>query len=120
MKRMFAVILILPLMLAGCAQGTAPTPPLAPGYTNQADKTMGQTLAAADAFYRRIQQDSAAGTVALSAQEKTVLNDLGVALNIANVSYLAYHNGTQTQAQAQDAINQVTAKQTAAEALGVK
>ena len=55
--------------------------------------------------------------VTLSAQEKTVLNDLGTAINQADQLYLAYHNGQGTQAAAQGAVDAVTTKQAAAQAL---
>ena len=117
-----AVLLCVPLILAGCKTTTGTTPPLAPGYQNSADQQMGQILAGAHAFYQQIQQDSAAGTVALSAGEKTALNDLGTAINYAQTAYLAYHNGQGTQAAAQAAVDAVSAKQTAVQALipGVK
>lgn len=117
MKLPFSLVLILGLALAGCTPINSPTPPLAPGYSNQADQVMGQTLAGAHAFYQKIQQDSAAGSVVLSGQEKTALNDLGVSINVAQAAYLAFHNGTGTQASAQAAVDQVSAKQTIAQAL---
>jgi hypothetical protein len=122
MKKQIAILaLCLPLMFAGC-RTVSTTQPLAPGYMNSADQTMGQTLAASHAFYQSIQQDSAAGKIVLSAQEKTALNDFAVALNVAQTAYLAYHGGTVTQAQAQAAVNSSTAKQTTVQALipGVK
>ena len=117
MKALTSAILALALMvpLAGC-KTAATAPPLAPGYLNQADQTMGQALAGAEAFYQKIQQQSAAGTVALSAGEKKVLNDLGTAINAADPLYLAYHNGQGTQAAAQTAIDQVTAQQAVVQA----
>ncbi len=115
MKRLLlalaAVLLIAPISPMGCAKATAPMPPLAPGYQNTADQTMGQTLAAAHAFYQKLQQDSLAGTITLSSQEKTALNDLQVAINIAQTAYLAFHAGTGTQAAAQSAVDSVQAKQ---------
>jgi hypothetical protein len=116
MKRL-AFLLMSLMLLTGCATATSPTPPLAPGYINQADQVMGQTLAAAHAFYQNIQQDSAAGKVTLSPTEKTALNDLGTALNAAQTLYLNYHNGTATQAAAQTAVNQVTTQQAAVQAM---
>lgn len=117
MKALTSAILALALFvpLAGC-KTAAVAPPLAPGYLNQADQTMGQALAGAEAFYQKIQQQSAAGTVALSAGEKKVLNDLGTAINAADPLYLAYHNGQGTQAAAQTAIDQVTAQQAVVQA----
>ena len=122
MKKALALIaLSASLMLTGCPQpNSTPNPALlAPGYLSQADQTMGQTLAAANAFYNRIQQDSAAGKITLSQPEKTAMNALGLSLNIANGTYLSYHNGTATAAQAQSAIDTVSQKQQAAQAAGV-
>ena len=123
MKRIIflSVLFLAALSVTGCKTVTA-SAPLAPGYANPADQTMGQTLAAAHAFYQRIQKDSAAGKVSLSAQEKAALNGLGTAINVASALYLSYHNGQSTQAQAQAAIDNVSTQQTAVQALipGVK
>lgn len=118
MKRLalLSIWLALPLALAGC-KTAAVAPPLAPGYLNQADQTMGQALAGAEAFYQKIQLQSATGLVVLSPGEKTVLNGLGTAINQADSLYLAYHNGQGTQAAAQQAIDQVTAQQAAVKAV---
>lgn len=117
-----AVLLPLGITTMGCATATAPTPPLAPGYSNPADQTMGQTLAAAHSFYEKVQKNAEAGTMILSAPEKAAMNDLATAINVAQTTYLAYHSGTVTQAQAQATVDAMTAKQTAAETLipGVK
>jgi hypothetical protein len=118
MKRLalLSIWLSLPLALAGC-KTAATAPPLAPGYLNQADETMGQALAGAEAFYQKIQLQSATGVVVLSPGEKKVLNDLGTAINQADPLYLAYHNGQGTQAAVQQAIDQVTAQQAAVKAV---
>jgi len=119
MKRITTVLLglalLVPVGLAGC-KTAATAPPLAPGYMNQADELMGRTLAGAHAFYEKIQQQSAAGTVTLSAGEKVILNDLAQAINAADPAYLAYHNGQGTQAAAQAAIDLVSTKQAAVQA----
>lgn len=127
MKRLLKLAAIATFSLAlgwatGCTTSATNPATLAPGYQNPADQTMGQTLAAAHAFYQNIQQDSAAGKVTLSAAEKTALNDLGTAINVAQTAYLAYHNGQATQAQAQAAVDQASTKLTTAQALipGVK
>src|ERR1017187_3080433 len=87
-----ASILSLSMLAAvGCATATSPTPPLAPGYQNTADQTMGEILAAAHAFYQSIQQQSASGQMTLSATEKQAFNTFGVTLNGAQQVYLAYH-----------------------------
>src|SRR5665213_314198 len=108
MKHRFLIAFTLSLSMLlplGCATATSPTPPLAPGYSNQADQTMGQVLAAGNAYYQRIQKDTVSGVYFPSPTEKSILNAVASALNIANQTYLAYHNGTATQAQAQTAID---------------
>lgn len=117
MKLLFSLLLVAALAISGCKPATGPTPPLAPGYSNQADQTMGQTLAAAHAFYSQIQRDTAAGTFFPSPAEKTALNDFGVAINVAQTAYVAFHNGQGTQAAAQTAIDQVVVKQTTVQGL---
>lgn len=113
MKRFTILCLLSAAMLAGCKPYTTAAPPLAPGYENQADQTMGSVLAGARAFFASIQQQSASGQVTLSATEKQAFNTFGVSLNAADSIYLAYHNGTATQAQAQAAVDQVKAQQAA-------
>ena len=103
----------------GCRTVTAPTPPVAPGYINSADQTMGETLAAAHAFYVRIQSDAALGSFTLNATEKAAMNALAASLNVAQPIYLAYHAGTATEAQAEAAVKDVSAKQTAVQSMGV-
>jgi hypothetical protein len=73
---------------------------------------MDQVLVGAKTFYTDIQAKIAAGTYAPSATEKTALNNFGTALNAAQVIYLAFHNGTATQAQAQAAVDSVSTQQT--------
>jgi hypothetical protein len=114
MKRFLILALAIPLSV-GCAKSTAPTPPTAPGYTNAVDQSLGETLAAARAFYTRLQTDAAAGTFKPSAAETSALNDLGTAINVAEPIYLAYHAGTATQAAAQQAVNNVITAQSAAQ-----
>ena len=111
----FLLILALMVPLAGCAPVTAPTPPLAPGYQNTADQTMGEILAGAHSFYVTIQQESASGQMTLSATEKAAFNTFGVTLNGAQTAYLAYH-GNPTAANlatAQTAVNTVQTQQAA-------
>lgn len=100
--------------LAGCKQTTS-TAPLAPGFNNATDQTIGEVLASAHAAYTRLQQDVVAGKWTPSATEKTALNSFALALNTADSTYLAYHNGTATLAQAQAAAQTVTDQQTALE-----
>ncbi len=107
------------LLTGGCKQ-TGVAPPTAPGYANQADQQMGSILAGARAFYMSIQQQSAAGTMTLSATEKQAFNAFGLSLNAADTVYLAYHNGQATQAQAQAAVTQVQSQQAALPLPGAK
>lgn len=118
-KRLIALLFSGALVIAGC-KTTAPTPPLAPGYANPADQSMGEILAGAHAFYLSIQQQSAAGTMTLSAQEKTSINAFGVSLNAADAIYLAYHSGQATQAAAQASVNLVQQQQAALPLPGAK
>jgi len=115
-RTLLSLVLTLP-MIVGCATATAPTPPLAPGYSNSTDQQLGSTLAAADAFYNKLQTDQKAGTFIPTAAEVTALNALQVALATANPVYLAYHNGTGTLTAAQAAVSKVSTAQTNAQTL---
>jgi hypothetical protein len=77
---------------------------------------MDQVLVGAKSFYVSIQKQVTAGTYTPSASEKTALNTFASALNTAESVYLAYHNGTATQAQAQTAVDSVSAQQTTLQA----
>ena len=110
------LVLLCCLLPMGCTS-TAPPPPVAPGYLNSTDQQLGSTIAAADAFYNKLQSDQAAGTFKPTAQEVTALNALQQALTVANPAYLAYHNGSGTLAAAQNAVNQVSLAQTNAQTL---
>jgi hypothetical protein len=103
------------LMPIGCVKATSTTPAaaLAPGYLNQADQVMGQSLVGAHAFYMTIQRDVASGKYTPSPTEKTTLNNFATALNTAQVIYVGYHAGVNTESQAQAAVNAVTSQQTA-------
>src|ERR1700722_8903765 len=104
------------MLFNGCTpSATNPTTPaqLAPGYNNAADQQMGEILSGAHAFYNSIQQQSAGGSLTLTAQVKQDFNLFAQTLNAAQVIYLQYHAGTATQAQAQNAVNQVQSQQAA-------
>lgn len=127
MKRYLAAMtlcLALMLGLSGCSGSNPSTPTnpaqLAPGYQNQADQTMGSVLSGARAFYVSIQQQSQAGTLTLDPTVKASFNVFGTSLNAAETVYLAYHQGTATQAQAQAAVNQVQSQQAALPLPGAK
>ena len=132
MKKMaiLSAFLALPLML-GCPTATAPTPPLAPGYSSQADQILGQSLAAVNGFRKSEEGNYNCDAAAVAAQtclsptqkaaEKDFLNKLIDAVNLANQAYTAFHSGTQTLAQAQTAEQAAESAQTAlATAKGVK
>ena len=63
----------------GCTPSTTPPQALAPGYLNAADQQMGEILAGAHAFYLSVQQQSAAGTLTLSASAKLAFNEWEIA-----------------------------------------
>lgn len=121
-KRIIFALALATVPMMGCKPATTTAPQaLAPGYLNQADQTMGQTLVGAHSFYTTIQQDVASGKYQPSVAEKTALNNFATALNTAQLIYIGYHAGANTQAQAQAAVNAVTAQQTAIQStLGVK
>jgi hypothetical protein len=92
--RGITLVLLLGMLTAGCTNPANTTPPpqaLAPGYLNATDQQMGEALAAAHAFYVRIQTDVAAGKYTPSPVEKTALNNFAIALNTAQSLYLNYH-----------------------------
>ena len=138
MNRRFLIAFTLSLsMLAGCATATSPTPPLAPGYFNTADETMGKVLSGARAFYRTIQCETQTmnwakatdscvadptitSPMVLTPTEKTAFNTFQISLNVGNQVYLAYHAGTATQAAAQAAVNTVKTQQEALPVPAVK
>jgi len=113
----FALCLLLPM---GCATATAPSVPLAPGYTTPFDQTAGQTLAAAHALVSKATTDYPTLTPAQQSTEKPILNAFVTAVNTADSVYLAFHNGTATQAQVQTQLNAVQTAQTAYTTQAVK
>jgi hypothetical protein len=109
MKKALFILILLPLLLlplSGCVTATSTTPAaaLAPGYLNSADQTLGESLAAVNAFVNQEKINYTAQTSAQQATEKPYLNGLITATNLANASYQAYHAGSQTLAQAQTAL----------------
>lgn len=107
------ILLALCLTLTACTPSSTPPQALAPGYQNTADQAMGEILSGAHSFYESIQQQSAAGTLILTAQQKAAFNAFGTSLNAAQTVYLAYHAGQATQAAAQTAVNTVQSQQAA-------
>lgn len=115
MKRILAIALGLCILPVGCQKTiNAPTQPPAPGYSSSGDQTAGQTLAAIAAFaHYESTVNYPALTPAQQSVEKPYLKSLIDAVNLANITYLAFHNGTQTLAQAQAAISAASIAQNA-------
>lgn len=110
MKR-FALCLLL-LLPIGCATATAPTPPLAPGYTSPTDQSFGQSLKAAHDLANQAVLDYGKLTPAQQQTEKAALNGFVAAVNAADAIYLVYHQSQATAAQVTAALNSVIAAQT--------
>ena len=113
MKRLL-LLLAFCLPLIACTPSTT-APPTAPGYLSSTDQTMGEILAGARGFYTTIQQESAAGTITLTAAQKSAFNTFGVSLNAAESVYLAYHASPTAAnlAAAQTAVNAIQTQQAA-------
>jgi hypothetical protein len=112
LRRLTLALLLLPL--AGCPNASTTTPPaaLAPGYSSQADQTLGQSLAAIVAFTNQEKLNFAALQPDKQSAERPYLNALILAVNTADTAYLAFHAGTQTLVQAQAALSQAQTAQT--------
>jgi len=98
------VTFLLAFCILGCKSSTAPAVPPAPGYLNSADQTLGESLAAVNAFANQEKINYAAEPATQKSIEKPYLNGLITATNLANAAYQAYHAGTQTLAEAQQAL----------------
>lgn len=117
MKNPFLTRLLLSSMLLlpiGCIhQVTAPIP----GSTSSFDSTAYQTLRTAHDIAQSFSTQACSnngnqpGCFNPKPAEKLAINQFIADLNIADVTYAAYHGGTQTQAAAQAAINKVTSDQ---------
>lgn len=107
------LIVALLCCLAGCKSATAPATPPAPGYSSSDDQTLGQSLAALNAFVNQEKTNYATLTVTQQATEKPILNSLIDATTIANAAYVAFHQGSGTLASAQTAYASAQAKETA-------
>lgn len=118
----YFILLALALPLAGCPVVTAPTPPLAPGYSSQTDQSLGEALAALNAFVAHERTVNYPNLIpAMQAAEKPYLNGLIAATNAASAAYTAFHAGTGTLDAAQTAMsNAQTAQSNLTTAMGVK
>lgn len=111
-KYLLLLTLLAPI---GCKSATSTTPPaaLAPGYSSQDDQVLGQSLASLNAFVLQEKTNYAALAPAQQAAEKSILNALIDATDVANATYTAFHQGTGTLAQAQVAYATAQSKETA-------
>lgn len=109
---LFAAALVVGLAL-GCNTAKVAPQPLAPGYSSPADQTLGQSLAAVSAFTQTEKVNYSQLPVDAQAKEKPYLNALITAVNIADASYAAFHQGTATLAQAQADYNKAASAQSA-------
>jgi hypothetical protein len=110
-----AMALALPFTV-GCARdvkSTTPTAALAPGYNSTTDQSLGQSLAAVNAFVKQEKVNYAALPPSQQLVEKSYLNTLIDSTNLANATYTAYHQGTGTFDQAQAAYKNASAAQAA-------
>ena len=79
----------------GCKVTTNPPTAPAAGYVDSYDQQFAQTIAAAESFYRTVQNDVNARTYTPTPTELTALNAFGIAINVAKGSAQAY-KGSQT------------------------
>lgn len=94
------------LALCGCGAVNSTTPPaaLAPSYSSTADQSIGEGLAAVNAFVLQEKTNYAQATATVQAAEKTSLNALITATDLANAAYTSFHAGTGTLPAAQTAL----------------
>lgn len=112
-RKILVLALAVSFLTVGCkTSSTNVAPPLAPGFTSQPDQVMFSTLKAAHDFYQVLQSDASSGKWTPSPTEKQTLNAFAITLNTAEAEYLAFKNGTATQAQAQAAVDKVSAAET--------
>lgn len=106
MKRILPLLLLLLCApLSGCSATSAtPAATLAPGYSSTADQTLGEALAAVNAFVNQEKVNYAAMTPTSQAAEKNFINNLITATNIADSAYTSFHLGTGTLPAAQQAL----------------
>lgn len=120
-KALLALVLCLPFLGCGAVNSTTPPAALAPGYLSTADQTVGEGLAAVNSFVTQEKVNYAAAAATAQAAEKTTLNALITATDLANAAYAAYHAGTGTLPSAQTALTSAQNAQAAlASAKGVQ
>lgn len=109
-----ALAVCLLLATTGCprVKANVPAQALPPGALNSFDATTYETLNAMHSFVVSQQAQIAAGSYKPSAPEVNALNVLIAALNAADLTYAAYHNGVATQAAVEAQLAQVRAANT--------
>lgn len=110
---LLALALCIPMLGCGAVQTTTPPAALAPGYSSAADQTVGEGLAAVNSFVKQEVINYNAMTAAQQAPERTTLNALISATDLANAAYTAFHAGTGTLPAAQTALTTAQNAQTA-------
>ena len=97
-SRSIATIVLLLLLTAGCAHNTSTsTPPAPPANSlNATDATINQTLQPIHAFVASMVQQNNAGTVTLTANQRSLLNQLVTDVNAADALYLAWRQAGAT------------------------
>ena len=113
MKRIILTLTLLPFM--GCTHKTVQAP--IPGALNAFDSSAYQTLRTAHDIAASFSAQACSnngnkpGCFNPTTTEKATINEFIGDLNVADTVYAAYHNGAKTQAEAEAAINKVTADQ---------
>ena len=113
----FLVLVLLALLLVGCAAKSSTTTPLPTGAINQTDATTYRVLNDAHAFLQSIRDSVTAGNLTLTATQKKTFNDLAISSNAADATWKAYHSGQSTDAATLAAqVNKLNADLSAAQA----
>jgi hypothetical protein len=84
-------VLIGLMLIAGCNIHSATPPPLPTNAVNQTDASINEVLQSAHAAYVQVYNDVQAGKWKPTAGQKTVLDNLATALNVADPLYQSYH-----------------------------
>lgn len=99
MKKRATLLIIVALLFVGCAVKTStttnvpPAPTLPTGARDSADANAFRVIADAYAFISSVRNSVTAGSLSLTATQKTVFNDVVLAYNTAYALGQAYHAG---------------------------
>jgi outer membrane murein-binding lipoprotein Lpp len=116
MKKLLIVALLLPLMV-GCANNPKPQT-LPTGANSVADAQTYRVLSDAQAFLNSIRTSVTAGTISLTATQKTAFNDVATSYNAAEALWQTCHAGgcsAQQQTQLTTQVNTLNAQLTTAQ-----